>query len=127
MQSFHRLRKLRIDFDPAKSNAALLQRFKCLSVQELELYDISWPSPRTLQLVAQAFPSLRSLKLSQDLVWCNLCNICRFATFKDPPPAEIVYDKIVGLPVRPRIRFSTRHVSHISALGPLCNVPQAAQ
>ena len=71
MQSFHRLRKLRIDFDPAKSNAALLQRFKCLSVQELELYDISWPSPGTLKLVAKAFPNLRSLKLAQDLMWCN--------------------------------------------------------
>lgn len=68
-------------------------------IQELEVYDVSWPSPMTARIIAESFLGLRVLKLSQDLVWCNLCNICCFATFSEPPPAEIVYEKVVGLPV----------------------------
>ena len=131
LQSFRRLRKLRVDFDPIQSNGMLLLRFDyprniAAHIQELELFDISWPSPGTLQIMAQAFPGLRSLKLSQDLIWCGLCNICRFATFKDPPPPEIVYDKIVGLPVRrpspPVVRPGLTVVS-----GPLPCLPQATR
>ncbi|EJF63661.1 hypothetical protein DICSQDRAFT_178943 [Dichomitus squalens LYAD-421 SS1] len=102
-RAFHRLRKLRIDFDPMQSNAMLLMRFDhprhiASQIQELEIYDISWPSPMAIHLIADAFPRLRTLKLSQDLMWCNLCNICRFSTFRDHPPEEITYDKSVGLP-----------------------------
>ena len=105
LRAFPRIRKLRVDFDPAKSNALLLMRFDhprhiASQIQELELYDISWPSPMTVRLISQGFHGIRVLKLSQDLIWCNLCNICRFATFRDHPPAEIVYDKFVGLSVR---------------------------
>ncbi|KAI0360698.1 hypothetical protein OH77DRAFT_1393119 [Trametes cingulata] len=103
LRAFRRLRKLRVDFDPAQSNAMLLMRFDhprniAAQLQELEVHDVSWPSPMVLRLISQAFPGLRVLKLAQDLVWCNLCNICRFATFKDHPPEEIVYEKVVGLP-----------------------------
>ena len=104
-RAFDRLRKLRIDFDPMQSNAMLLMRFDhprhiASQLQELEIHDISWPSPMVVRLIAVAFPGLRTFKLSQDLIWCNLCNICRFSTFRDHPPEEIVYDKTVGLPVR---------------------------
>ncbi|KAI8970574.1 hypothetical protein BD414DRAFT_518342 [Trametes punicea] len=103
LRAFRRLRKLRVDFDAAQSNAMLLMRFDhprniAAQLQELEVHDVSWPSPMVLRLISQAFPGLRTLKLSQDLIWCNLCNICRFATFKDHPPEEIVYEKVVGLP-----------------------------
>lgn len=103
---FHRLRKLRVDFEPSNPNAMLLLRFDyprsiASQLQELELHDISWPSPMPLTVVANAFHGLRTFKMSQDLIWCDLCNICRFATFRNPPPEEISYDKIVGLPVRP--------------------------
>ncbi|KAI0826636.1 hypothetical protein BC628DRAFT_1495469 [Trametes gibbosa] len=103
LQAFHRLRKLRIDFDATKSNAMLLMRFDhprvvVSHIQELEIYDLSWPSPMMLSLVSNAFSGLHTLKLAQDLIWCSLCNICRFATFKDHPPEEIVYEKVVGLP-----------------------------
>ncbi|RPD65459.1 hypothetical protein L227DRAFT_583381 [Lentinus tigrinus ALCF2SS1-6] len=100
---FHRLRKLRVDFEPSNPNAMLLLRFDyprsiASQLQELELHDISWPSPMPLTVVAGAFHGLRVFKMSQDLIWCDLCNICRFATFKDHPPEQIVYEKIVGLP-----------------------------
>lgn len=104
LQAFRRLRKLRVDFDPSQSNAMLLMRFDhprpiASHLQELEVYDVSWPSPMVVRLVSEAFPALRVLKMAQDLVWCGLCNTCRFATFKDHPPPEIVYEKTVGLPV----------------------------
>ncbi|CDO70083.1 hypothetical protein BN946_scf184806.g10 [Trametes cinnabarina] len=103
LRAFRRLCKLRVDFDPSQSNAMLLMRFDhprhiASQLQELEVHDVSWPSPMVLRVISQAFPGLRILKLSQDLVWCNLCNICRFATFKDHPPDEIAYVKFVGLP-----------------------------
>ncbi|KAL7284203.1 hypothetical protein ACG7TL_001485 [Trametes sanguinea] len=103
LRAFRRLRKLRVDFDPAQSNAMLLMRFDhprniASQLQELDVHDVSWPSPMVLRLISQAFPGLRVLKLAQDLIWCNLCNICRFATFKNHPPEEIVYDKVVGFP-----------------------------
>ncbi|RDX54471.1 hypothetical protein OH76DRAFT_1340914 [Lentinus brumalis] len=103
LMSFHRLHKLRVDFEPANPNAMLLLRFDyprniASQLQELELHDISWPSPMSLTVVANAFHGLRVLKMSQDLIWCDLCNICSFATFRDHPPEEIVYEKIVGLP-----------------------------
>ncbi|EIW55733.1 uncharacterized protein TRAVEDRAFT_50214 [Trametes versicolor FP-101664 SS1] len=103
LQAFRRLRKLRIDFDPSQSNAMLLMRFDhprpiASHLQELEVHDVSWPSPMVVRLVSEAFPALRVLKLMQDLVWCGLCNTCRFATFKDHPPPEIMYEKTVGLP-----------------------------
>ena len=52
LRAFPRIRKLRVDFDPVKSNALLLMRFDhprhiASQIQELELYDISWPSPMT--------------------------------------------------------------------------------
>ncbi|KAI1798232.1 hypothetical protein LXA43DRAFT_968623 [Ganoderma leucocontextum] len=103
LRAFHRLRKLRIDFDPIMSNAMLLTRFDypkhiASKIQELEIYDTSWPSPLTIHLIVDAFSDLRTLKLSQDLIWCSLCNICCFSTFQDHPPEEIIYDKSVGLP-----------------------------
>ncbi|KAI0635130.1 hypothetical protein C8Q77DRAFT_1277865 [Trametes polyzona] len=102
-QAFRRLRKLRVDFSPVQPNTMLLMRFDhprniASQLQELELNDLSWPSPMTMRLISEAFPSLRVLKLTQDLIWCSLCNICRFATFKDHPPPEMVYEKVVGLP-----------------------------
>lgn len=104
LQAFRRLDKLRVDFDATKSNAMLLMRFDypravVSQIKQLEIYDLSWPSPMMLRLVGDAFSGLHTLKLAQDLVWCSLCNICRFATFKDHPPEEIVYEKVVGLPV----------------------------
>ncbi|KAI0777667.1 hypothetical protein BD413DRAFT_467207 [Trametes elegans] len=103
LRAFRRLRKLRIDLDPRQSNAMLLMRFDhprsvASNLQELEVHDISWPSPMVMRFISDAFPGLRVLKLSHDLIWCNLCNICRFATFKDHPPEEIVYDNFAGLP-----------------------------
>ncbi|KAI0717409.1 hypothetical protein C8T65DRAFT_571819 [Cerioporus squamosus] len=103
LMPFHRLRKLRVDFESANPNAMLLLRFDyprniASQLQELELHDISWPSPMPLTVVANAFHRLRVLKMYQDLIWCDLCNICSFATFRDPPPEKIVYTKIVGLP-----------------------------
>ncbi|KAI0646291.1 hypothetical protein C8Q79DRAFT_659507 [Trametes meyenii] len=103
MRAFCRLRKLRVDFDPKQSNAMLLTRFDqpptiVSLLQELEIHDISWPSPMITCFIGQTFPKLRILKMTQDLSWCSLCNTCCFATFKDHPPEEIVYDKIVGLP-----------------------------
>ena len=86
------------------SNAMLLTRFDypqhiASRIQELEIYDASWPSPLTIHLIADAFSGLRTLRLSQDLIWCGLCNICCFSTFQDHPPKEVIYDKSVGLPV----------------------------
>ncbi|KAI0674280.1 hypothetical protein C8Q78DRAFT_1067363 [Trametes maxima] len=103
MRTFRRLRKLRVDFDPKQSNAMLLTRFDqpptiASQLQELELHDISWPSPMIIRFIGQTFSGLRVLKMAQDLAWCSLCNTCCFATFKDPPPEEIMYDKVVGLP-----------------------------
>ncbi|KAM5537069.1 hypothetical protein V8D89_009215 [Ganoderma adspersum] len=103
LRAFHRLRKLRIDFDPMMSNTMLLMRFDypkhiASGIQELEIYDTSWPSPLTIRLIVDAFSGLRTLKLCQDLIWCSLCNICCFSTFRDHPPEEIVYDKFIGLP-----------------------------
>lgn len=115
LQAFRRLRKLRIDFDPSQSNAMLLMRFDhprpiASHLQELEVHDVSWPSPMVVRLVSEAFPALRVLKLMQDLVWCGLCNTCRFATFKDHPPPEIMYEKTVGLPVSEPVCISSSDV-----------------
>ncbi|KAI0371931.1 hypothetical protein BV20DRAFT_964590 [Pilatotrama ljubarskyi] len=135
LRAFHRLRKLRVDFDPTKSNAMLLMRFDhprniASQLQELEVHDVWWPSPMVLRLISQAFPGLRVLKLSQDLVWCNLCNICRFATFKDHPPAEIVYEKVVGLPkhyamyLMPLTRLQSVQITISYGLGGLTSLSQ---
>ncbi|KAI0659175.1 hypothetical protein C8Q70DRAFT_916332 [Cubamyces menziesii] len=104
LRAFRRLRKLRVDFDPAQSNAMLLMRFDhprliASRLQELEVHDMSWPSPMIMGLVSDAFPGLRVLKLSQDLIWCSLCNTCCFPTFMDHPPQRIVYEKGLGLPI----------------------------
>ena len=122
LRAFHRLRKLRIDFDPMMSNTMLLMRFDypkhiASGIQELEIYDTSWPSPLTIRLIVDAFSGLRTLKLCQDLIWCSLCNICCFSTFRDHPPEEIIYDKIVGLPVSASVAVMSRGLTMLISKG----------
>lgn len=100
LRRFPRVCKLRLDVDPLDYNYRLRFRHTPPALQELEMHDHPWPSPMVMQSIAETFPELRVLKLSQNAIWCGLCNTCNVASFNVPPPSPLVYTSGKGLPVR---------------------------
>ncbi|KAJ7705500.1 hypothetical protein B0H17DRAFT_919910 [Mycena rosella] len=69
------------------------------SVMEVDLRDLTWPSPFVFQAITATFPDLRTLRLSQRRVWCGLCHTCSTVKFVEPVPSKLVYKEGFGLPI----------------------------
>ncbi|TFY69346.1 hypothetical protein EVJ58_g475 [Rhodofomes roseus] len=68
-----------------------------LTVVELELRYLEWPSPQQLVPAATLLPNLRVLDMHQEHAWCSLCNTCNVLRLKDDP-VSITYTNGDGLP-----------------------------
>ncbi|KAH9831932.1 uncharacterized protein C8Q71DRAFT_714715 [Rhodofomes roseus] len=101
LMAFVRLRKLRIDAFPSDHSYILLEMLEelPLTVVELELRYLAWPSPQQLVPAATLLPNLRVLEMHQESAWCSLCNTCRILRLKDDS-VSITYTNGDGLPVR---------------------------
>ncbi|KAJ7100692.1 hypothetical protein B0H15DRAFT_769917 [Mycena belliarum] len=82
------------------------------SVTELELRGLRWPSPFVFETLADTFPELRILRLSQHRVWCGLCHACTTVRFAEPAPSNIVYNEGLGLPIHYARMLSTLQQLH---------------
>jgi len=69
------------------------------SITELDLRGCSWPSPHVTQGIAKTFPSLVTLRMRQQKIWCTMCHTCDIPQFKEPGPDFIFYNDVRGLPV----------------------------
>lgn len=98
LRNFPGVRKLRLDVDPLDYEYSF--RFKNIPplLHEFELHDHPLPSPLVMREIAQTFRNLHTLRLSQNSVWCGLCNTCNVASFK-ATPSSITYKNGTGLPV----------------------------
>ncbi|KAJ7489309.1 hypothetical protein FB451DRAFT_686656 [Mycena latifolia] len=101
------------------------QRFPLLnipaSVVELDLRDLTWPSPFVFQALAATFPELRTLRLSQRRVWCGLCHTCSSVKFAEPP-SKLVYTQGLGLPIHyARALSPMQHLHTVSIEMPYTN------
>ncbi|KAI0916254.1 hypothetical protein AcW1_009919 [Taiwanofungus camphoratus] len=102
--------------NPLDYNYRLRFRHTPPALQELEMHDHPWPSPMVMQSIAETFPELRVLKLSQNAIWCGLCNTCNVASFNVPPPSPLVYTSGKGLPshyhqfLAPLVHLQTVHL-----------------
>ncbi|KAI0916255.1 hypothetical protein AcW1_009919 [Taiwanofungus camphoratus] len=123
LRRFPRVCKLRLDVDPLDYNYRLRFRHTPPALQELEMHDHPWPSPMVMQSIAETFPELRVLKLSQNAIWCGLCNTCNVASFNVPPPSPLVYTSGKGLPshyhqfLAPLVHLQTVHLIHFEVNG----------
>lgn len=98
LRNLWKVRSLRLDVDPLDYgyNIHFLNVPPVLCV--LEIHDHPSPSPKVMQEIARTFPALRTLKLSQNAIWCGLCNTCNVASFKEAPVSPVIYKGGMGLP-----------------------------
>ncbi|KAJ6598371.1 hypothetical protein DFH09DRAFT_1131640 [Mycena vulgaris] len=102
------------------------QRFPFLnipaSVMELDLRDLSWPSPFVFQAITATFPELKILRLSQRRVWCGLCHTCSSVRFVEPVPPKLVYKEGLGLPMHYALALAPlRHLHTVNIAMPYTN------
>lgn len=110
LRNLWKVRSLRLDVDPLDYgyNIHFLNVPPVLCV--LEIHDHPSPSPKVMQEIARTFPALRTLKLSQNAIWCGLCNTCNVASFKEAPVSPVIYKGGMGLPVSfSEIRSTSGH------------------
>ncbi|THV03226.1 hypothetical protein K435DRAFT_748255 [Dendrothele bispora CBS 962.96] len=108
IDDFKHLRKIRFDLRTSRAlnDSELLTSDRRLpfsnltsTITELDLRGSSWPSPFITQSISNTFPSLKTLRMRQGMIWCGLCHTCSVPQFKEPGPEFIVYSDIRGLPV----------------------------
>ncbi|KAJ7472377.1 hypothetical protein B0H11DRAFT_2237041 [Mycena galericulata] len=98
LAGFRRLHTLRLDFSLVESNLFPFRNIPP-GIVELDLLNMSWPSPYAVLAIADAFPGLTTLRLSLRRVWCGLCHTCSRVKFVEPVPPKVVYTAGLGLPI----------------------------
>ncbi|KAJ7628563.1 hypothetical protein FB45DRAFT_40616 [Roridomyces roridus] len=111
LTGFRRLHTVRVDCKSCSLARQFPFRSVPLSITELELLDVYWPSPFVMQGVADIFPALRTLKLRLPRIWCGLCNTCSSVRFAEPVPPKLVYSEGLGLPIHYARAMS--HMQHL--------------
>ena len=106
LSSFLRVSSIRLDWlRPSFTfRQAVLDKLPFLHlssmVEHFDLRGRTWPEPRAIQGIANTpgFGGLKTLKMVEGTVWCELCRRCCLVRFKDRP-TELVYEGGLGLSV----------------------------
>ncbi|KAG6856870.1 hypothetical protein H0H87_012687 [Tephrocybe sp. NHM501043] len=85
-----------------------------LSIVEVDIRGVPWPSPNVFLNIHAIFPNLNVLRLWQQRIWCGLCHTCCVARFSSPGPEKIVYEGGGGLPMHyARVLRDSQHLHTI--------------
>jgi len=103
---FKELMELRIDCDDSRGDFAAPEfeefleglQIKSLFIISLDVRNLTWPDSQCMSLIAEYFPYLQILKLSQHNIWCGLCNTCSFVSFDTRADQCLIYENGEGLP-----------------------------
>ena len=103
LSSFLRVSSVRLDWlrPPVSPEPDTLPFLHLSSVVEhLDLRGRTWPKPGMIQCIANTpgFGRLKTLKIVQDRMWCELCQTLCLVRFQDWPTG-VVYEGGLGLPV----------------------------
>lgn len=108
LSPFTRLVSIRLDH----SNLELTYEMRGVThtIQEVDIRGTFWPSPMFYEDIRIMFRHVRVLRLTQESVWCGLCNLCVKPSFQGEGVGSIIYEGGMGLPVGRDLFLDTNNV-----------------
>ncbi|KAK7052189.1 hypothetical protein R3P38DRAFT_2859033 [Favolaschia claudopus] len=118
LQNFLRLHTIRLDCPSFDFNKIPLQNVPP-TVFSLDLRGMIWPAPYAFEAIANLFPELRTMRMSQKKIWCGLCHTCSQVKFAGSVPQSLIYNDGLGLPIHYAwILSSLKHLQSVTIAVP---------